>query len=203
MILQVAFNFGDVIKNLQEVGVFDYVLPFLLIFSIIFAILEKSHVLGTNKTNINVVVSAVVGLLVLIQPGIIDTINLFLPRVALIIVVILMGLIVISLLGGQQFPGLSGTTFSVAAILAIIAIILALTLGEGSTGFSISPQDRSALLNIGLPLAIFFGAIALVTRKTPTAVNGVNPRSGLGKLFDEIAQGFGRGRDGNAGGAQP
>src|SRR3989344_4285795 len=124
----VSFNFGDVFSSLQELGVINYVLPFLLIFAIMFAILEKTHILGKDKTNINVVVSSVVGLLLVVQQGIVEIINLFLPRVSLIIVVALMGLLVIAMLAGKEYEGLSGSVFGIAVILVVIAIVLALKL---------------------------------------------------------------------------
>ena len=186
VLLQISFNFGDTIKVLQEVGVFDYLLPFLLIFSILFAILEKTKILGSEKTNINIVVSTVVSLLVLVQPGIIQTINLFLPRVSLIIVVILMGLLVISMVSGEHYQGLKGSVFALAVILIIISIIVALVLPETGGSFSLAPQDREALLKIGVPLAVLLIAIVLVTRKPP--VKGENS---IAKVFEGITKGFG------------
>ena len=51
----------EFISSFQDAGVFDIVLPFLLVFAIVFAILEKSKVFGTDadknpKTNINAIV---------------------------------------------------------------------------------------------------------------------------------------------------
>ena len=80
-----SFNFGDIVSQFQQMGVYEYFLPFLLIFAIIFAILEKTKILGKDKTNVNVLVSIIIGLLLIVQQGIVATINLFLPRVSLII----------------------------------------------------------------------------------------------------------------------
>lgn len=41
----------------------DFVLPFLLIFAIIFALLEKSKILGDDKKQINAIIALVVGLI--------------------------------------------------------------------------------------------------------------------------------------------
>ena len=76
VLFQAAFNFGDTVNYLVESGVYDVLLPFLLIFSIIFAILEKTKILGESKTNINVVVSVVIGLLLIVQRGIVEIINI-------------------------------------------------------------------------------------------------------------------------------
>ncbi len=188
VLLQASVNFGDIITTLEEVGVFDYVLPFLLVFSIFFAILEKTQILGQGKTNINVVVSTVAALLLLVQRGIVETINLFIPRVSLIMIVILMGLLIIAMVSGKQFAGLSGWVFSIMVVLIIIAIILAVTLPETGGSFSLSPQDRAVLLNIGVPIAIFLIAVAIVTAKPKQ-----QGRSGLQKAMEAIEHGFGGG----------
>lgn len=181
------FNFGDVIITLQEAGVFEYVLPFLLIFAILFAILEKTQVFGTDKTNVNVVVATVIGLLVLVQPDIIKTINLFLPRVSLIIVVILMFLLIISMIAGNTFSGLKGHVFAIAVVVVIIAVIVALTLpSSGSFGFYLSQNDRDALLSIGLPMLLFFLVLGLITKK-PNKGND-NP---IGKFLTGLTRGAG------------
>ncbi len=163
VLLQTFLNFGDVFAYLKYIGVIDFVLPFLLVFSIVFAILEKTKILGSEKTNISVVVSSVIALLLVMQQGIVQIINLFLPRVSLIIVVILMGLLLISLLAGREYQGLSGSMFGLAIILVIVAIVLALTLPPATSGFFISEADKQALLRIGIPIAVFLLAIYLVT----------------------------------------
>jgi|SRR3989344_932321 len=163
VLFQAAFNFGDTVNYLVESGVYDVLLPFLLIFSIIFAILEKTKILGESKTNINVVVSVVIGLLLIVQRGIVEIINIFLPRVSLIIVVILMALLVISMVAGKEFKGLKGTTLGIAIIVIIVALIIALTSPPLGTGYGLTQTDRDALLRIGVPLLVLFGVIALVT----------------------------------------
>ena len=64
----------DTFQNLQQMGFYDYILPFLLIFTIIFAILEKTRIFGTEpgttnepRKNINLVVALIIGLIVMVQ----------------------------------------------------------------------------------------------------------------------------------------
>lgn len=54
----------DILNQWQYAGVFDYVLPFLLIFSIVFGILEATKLIGPNK-GVHVIIALVVGLLAL------------------------------------------------------------------------------------------------------------------------------------------
>jgi hypothetical protein len=57
-----AFRIGTLFAELEYIGFFDYVLPFLIVFAIVFAVLEKSSWLGSNKA-VKTIVSASVGLL--------------------------------------------------------------------------------------------------------------------------------------------
>ncbi len=165
MLFQANFNFGNAIDFLIEIGVYDFFLPFLLIFAIVFAILEKTKIFGSDKTNINVVVALVIGLLLIVQRGIVEIINLFLPRVSLIIVVILMTLLVIAMVVGKEYSGLKGATLGIAIIVIIVAIIIALTSSQTGSSSWLSPSDRDALLRIGIPLGVGILVLYLVAYK--------------------------------------
>ena len=188
VLLQAAFNFGDMVNYLVEIGVFDIFLPFLLVFAIVFAILEKTQILGQNKSNISALVAVVVGLLVVVQKGIVETINLFLPRISLIIVVILMGLLLIAMLGGREYRGLRGTTLGVAIVLVIIAIIMALTSSPALGTSFLSPADKEALLRIGVPIGVFLLVIWFVTSERPQQPRRRNPLRRLAReaLGEEV-----------------
>jgi hypothetical protein len=54
----------DVLNMWNQMGVFSYVIPFLLIFAVVFAILEKSKVLGENRA-VAAIISLAIGLLAL------------------------------------------------------------------------------------------------------------------------------------------
>jgi len=51
-------GFREIITKWQEVGVFDVLLPLLLIFAIVYAILDKIKILGENKA-VNVIIAVV------------------------------------------------------------------------------------------------------------------------------------------------
>ena len=55
---------GNVLASWEQAGVFSYVLPFLLIFAIVFGILAKIKVFGDNRA-LNAVIALVIGLLAL------------------------------------------------------------------------------------------------------------------------------------------
>jgi hypothetical protein len=70
-----ASTFREVLDFFVEIGIYDVVLPFLLIFTIVFAILEKTKVLGTEtwegkaipKKNLNAMVSFVMAFMVILS----------------------------------------------------------------------------------------------------------------------------------------
>lgn len=51
-------GFRDIIYQWQQIGVFDVILPLLLIFAVVYAILDKIKILGENKA-INIIISLV------------------------------------------------------------------------------------------------------------------------------------------------
>lgn len=177
-----SFNFRDFFTSLQEFGVYDYILPFLLVFAIIFAILEKTQIFGEGKTNVNAVIAIVVGLLLVVQRDIVEMINLFLPRVSLIIIVILMLLLVLTLLGGKSFQGLQGSVLTIAVIVSVIAVVLALSPTFGYDFGWLTPYDRSVLFNIVVALGVILLVYWMVAGKKG------NEPSMVSKFFDDMGK---------------
>ncbi|MBU1204026.1 MAG: hypothetical protein KKG60_03090 [Nanoarchaeota archaeon] len=100
---------GNAIDFLKQLGFFDVVLPFLLVFTIVFAILEKSRILGTVKLsdgtdvankNLNSVVAFVIGMLVVATANVVSVINEALPKVILLFVFVISFLMLIGILFG-------------------------------------------------------------------------------------------------------
>jgi hypothetical membrane protein len=75
--------FRSVIEFFEEVGLYDVVLPFLLVFTIVFAILEKTRVFGTekidgneySKKNLNAVAAFVIGFFVIASSKLVEIIT--------------------------------------------------------------------------------------------------------------------------------
>lgn len=91
-------DIATILNYWQNIGVFSYLLPFLLIFAVVYGILEASNILTRNK-GVNATVAVVIGLLSL-QVGYVQTFfTEAFPRfgvgiAVLLIVLILMGLFV-------------------------------------------------------------------------------------------------------------
>lgn len=126
-------TFNRFIESLQRIGVVDVLLPFLLIFTVIFAVLEKTKILGEGKKNMNIGLAFIFALLVVV-PHVtgrfpagydpVQIINSALPSVSLLVVAIIALLILIGVFAhdrvmlGLTAPGWVGL-FSIVAIVYI------------------------------------------------------------------------------------
>lgn len=138
--LQNAVNF------FKEFGLFDVVLPFLLVFAIIFAVLEKTKVLGTEgkegdpKRNLNTLVAFVIAMTTIATNKIVNAINVALPNIVLIIIIFVAFLLMIGVFFGtgelnfrEQHKSFFYGFLVVSLILLVLIILNSLTLDSGQT----------------------------------------------------------------------
>jgi len=87
---------GNVIDFFQAIGIYEVVLPFLLTFTIVFAILEKTKVLGTEviagqtlpRKNLNSLVAFVIGFLVLASAQLVEIITQVSSQIVVLLLLI-------------------------------------------------------------------------------------------------------------------
>lgn len=104
--------FGNVIEFLARLGVFEILLPFILVFAIVFAIMEKTKVLGTEKIgdveiprrNINSLVAFCVAFFVVASSSLVATINQALAHITLLLLISVFYLILIGSFHEQGKP---------------------------------------------------------------------------------------------------
>ncbi len=167
----------------ERLGIFDVVLPFLLVFTIVFAILEKSKILGTEKIgekevtrkNLNSMIAFVTALFVVASMRIVYAINHFLSGIVLMLVVII-GFLMLSASfhSGEKEFALEGgwqKLFMAISFIAVIVIFLH-TAGWLDSIFNwiVSSWDNSVVASIIL-LLIMIAAIYYVVR-TPSESSG-------------------------------
>ncbi|MBI2131095.1 hypothetical protein HYU10_04995, partial [Candidatus Woesearchaeota archaeon] len=78
-----ASSLREIIDFFDQIGVYDVVLPFLLVFTIVFAIFEKTKALGTEeyegkkitKRNLNAIASFVIAFLVIASSELVEIIT--------------------------------------------------------------------------------------------------------------------------------
>ena len=167
--------FNNVINIFQQYGILDVALPFLLIFTIIFAILQKVKIFGPNGKNFNSVIAIVLAFLVVRNQAIVGVLNEFLPKISLISVIIVVTLLLFAILSGKE------EAYFTKHILGIMIILVALGIGVSFFGsgagevfgfalpdwLDVTSADRNLLIFIVL-FVIFF---AYVTSDSSTDKN--------------------------------
>jgi archaellum biogenesis protein FlaJ (TadC family) len=138
--------FGDSINFLVKLGVYDVILPFLLVFVLVFALLEKTKVLGTEitkdskgerydvtKKSLNSMVAFVTGFFVVASTQLVAVINQTLSQVFLLLLLMVCFLMVWGVFHEQK-----------------------------KEGFFLDPKNKSQRMYYNALMAIVFIAIALI-----------------------------------------
>lgn len=132
-----ASGFRAVIDFLGKLGVYDVILPFLLIFTIVFAILEKTKILGTEKVgdreitkkNLNSMVALVMAFLVIASTKLVAVVNEVMANVVLLLILAICFLMLVGVFFGSKeftldkYPGWI-TFFMILMFLGIVLIFL-------------------------------------------------------------------------------
>ena len=180
---------GDMLTTLENLGIMDVILPFILVFTLVFATLQKTKILGEKK-NFNVIIALAMGLAVVIPHAtnsypqgadVVDIINASLPQVALVMIVMLAMMILIGLWGVS--PAWKGpvTGFIMLAAFGIVIWIFA-----GAANFINVPEflNDPELQAVIIILAIF-GLIIKVITGSDEKTKGETFFESIGKFFEK------------------
>ncbi len=190
--------FQDIIYRLEYYGLSDVLLPFLLIFTIVFAVMQKTQPLGEKK-QFNIIIALVLALAVVIphvlgyyppEGDIIKIINSALPNVSIVLVAIVMLLLIVGLFGGK-----AGWGSSLSGWVAFVAfIVVVFIFANAANWFNYWPNwlswladsDTQALLVV---IGVFALIIWFITKEPKDDSKGAV--SQIGKSWAELFGGGG------------
>ncbi len=105
----------------------EMILPFLLVFVLFFAVLQKTKILGENKNQIDALISLVIGLILIGFPQPRDLIVGIMPWFSVAVVVVLVFLLLYGFVAGEikadEIPGWMKITFGVLAGVFTIGVV--------------------------------------------------------------------------------
>ncbi|HII72662.1 TPA: hypothetical protein HA265_07945 [Candidatus Woesearchaeota archaeon] len=200
-------DFRTVIMQLESYGFMDVLLPFLLIFVVVFAILQKIKPFGEDaprQKGYNIIIALVMALAVVIphvmgyypaDADIVVIINKALPQVSIILVAVLMVILIVGLFGGKPEWGSSLSGWVAFCAFLIVGFIFARAAGW----FTYLPNwlywldnpDTQAMLLI---IAVFAIVIWFITKEpTPEGKTG-ETLSKFGKSWSDLFGGAGGGK---------
>ena len=168
--------FGQVLVFLNNIGMYDVILPFLLVFTLVYAMLEKTKILGVEKVgdeqisrkNLNAMVAFVSGFFVIASTQLVAIINEFTANVVLLLLLITMFLLLMGAFHEETEKSffLTGWTKTAFIIISFIGILLVFFNSLGwlniAWDFIILNWD-SGLTGIIMFFVVFVALIAFVT----------------------------------------
>lgn len=177
-----AYDLFQVVAAWQQVGVYGVLLPFLLIFAITFAILEKINIFG--KKNINLIVALILGLLFLQNIYLVDRLQFILPKISFAALIFVFLLFLVGILTGTTHTT-SGKWIWIAYLAAIIFLVWSFSPTEDYGAGALDPflnffQELPPWVPL---LAVLIGIVYLMTKSDtppPPAGRGAAPAPGHG-----------------------
>jgi hypothetical protein len=159
-----SWSFADLLNQLNDFAFFDYILPFLLVFALVYAILTKSNILG-NAENKNLgavlIISLAIGMLSLFSPFP-QFIKQMTPNLAIGLSFLLAAIILLGLWANETDK--RGTTIKWIFVIVGIAAFIFVLINSFSAGYwgidNIWNDYGPAIIT----LAIIVGIIALVVK---------------------------------------
>lgn len=185
-----ASQFREILVFFEDIGVYDVILPFLLVFTIVFAILDKTKVLGTEevggkhypKKNLNAVVAFVIAFLVIASSRLVEIIT----NVSANVVVLLFLSVFFLLLAGSfaeegkpyHLTGPWQTIFMVIMFLGIAGIFLnEVTTEDGkpwleAIGDYLGGNDSDRIIGSAILLIVVVGFMFYVLQEPDNKKSG-------------------------------
>ena len=194
--MAVGETFEEGILLLEEFGLTDVLLPFLLIFTIVFAVLQKTNIMGQDKKNINVILSLTLGLLVVIphvthsyppDADIVDIMNHALPQVSLLIVALMLLIIMVGIFYPTQYG--AGSWTGIATVIGLVGLIWIFGASIGwfdGWDWFLNTFGEDAV-TLAIVLIVFAIIISFVTKSNQT------PGTKLFQSIDQMFRGPGHG----------
>jgi hypothetical protein len=145
------------------------VLPFLLVFTVIFAILQKSKILGEDKKQIDAIVGFVIGLLLVAVPSAREIVSGLMPILAIFVVSLLVFFVIYGFAKGGDNVKIEGKYLSIVVILAVVVVSISLLVLTGHwdllVNFFKGSTSTNLIGNLVFILIIIGAIIAVVLPK--------------------------------------
>jgi hypothetical protein len=158
-----GYSIGDVLNRWADLGVFAYVLPFLMIFALVYGILVKTAILGAENKGVNATIALAFGLLALQFDYVSGFYASIFPYAGMGLAVLLIGMILMGLMSDNTTGMGNKIWFGIGIV--IFVVVLFGSLGDtywigGFGGFGVGLREAApALLAIIIVLGILGGIV--------------------------------------------
>lgn len=151
----------------------NVILPFVLVFTVIFAILEKTAVLGKKK-DVNAIVALILGLVAVGVPAAIGVLQNLIPVIAVLIIILFSWFLVFGFVGDRVGdPGWSKGMIKVFLIVIGIILLGIVTWAVGIFDYVIVDQVLTAKV---MQMTLLVGAIIAIVAIVVTSEDKVGSK---------------------------
>lgn len=120
-------DLGNVLQQWSQMGVFAYLLPFLIIFSVVYGILQVTKIFGEEKARgINMIIAFAVGLLSLQFDLVPSFFQEIFPRAGVGIAVLLIAMILMGLFADWRQKWVLNGFFLIGTVIAAVVVLSSL-----------------------------------------------------------------------------
>jgi len=156
-----GYSIGDVLNTWADLGVFAYVLPFLMIFALVYGILLKTKILGDN-TGVNATIALAFGLLALQFDYVSGFYASIFPYAGMGLGILLIAMILFGLMGSGDRPASNPIWLGIGVIIFLFVLFGSLgdTYWLGGAGYGIresAPALLAIIIILGLMALIIWG----------------------------------------------
>ncbi|MFA5406475.1 MAG: hypothetical protein WC307_03920 [Candidatus Nanoarchaeia archaeon] len=154
---------ASVIDTWRRFGIFDFILPFLLVFAIIYGVLERTKLFGDIGKSVNAIIAFTIAMVTTLTGWFISFLTGYLPWVSVISIVIVTALMLIAM-----FVGDFDELIKDNKLMKIGGVIVAVSVGIGllSIGWPVISPALDGLGNVlsvmGLTVTDLWGIIFFV-----------------------------------------
>jgi hypothetical protein len=152
-------GYNDIVFQLEQLGLFSFILPFLLMFAIVFGVLSYTRIFGEHR-GVHVLIALVIGLLAVRFPTYTDFLTIIAPKLGIGLTILLVLIILVGLFIPAGARGIIGWVL-VGIAFIIFLVIIAQTYSVFTYGYG---QDylTSNLIGYLILIALLIGVIATV-----------------------------------------
>ncbi len=168
---------GDMFTQWEQIGFFSYLLPFLLIFALVFGILTKVKLFKENKA-INAIIALVVALMAIQMEFVPTFFSQIFPRVGIALAIILGLFIIVGLFIDPDHPAITWILMGIGLIIFIIVIVQS----AGSMGWSTGTWWQDNWITI-IGVVIVIALVIAVIAGSSKSKNPILPKSVWGRDF--------------------
>ncbi len=156
-----AFDFREAIRFLEDYGFYDVVLPFLLVFVLVFATLQKIKIFGKESRRYNAIIALVLGLMFVTATKLVEALNKNLPIIGVVLAAFLGIMLLLGLFGvkGESTGAKILGWVITGGVILVIGFNYLAEWGEAGGLFRVLREHATTLIVFGVILGIIIAVI--------------------------------------------